>query len=190
MAAERKTRTPITTRRGDGGYTSLWGGDEVPKYDPRPDAYGTLDEASALVGLARTQTQHAEVRLELLRLQNDLFRMMSELASGQAHAGDIATTEAQVLDVERRIARVRDTLELPEMFTISATPNAAVLDVARTVIRRAERIVARLLHEGVIANGDTLRYLNRASDLAFVLARWEEHLDGVPYATVSAADLE
>jgi cob(I)alamin adenosyltransferase len=73
---------------------------------------------------------------------------------------------------------------------ISATVNSATLDVARTVIRRAERIVARLLHEGVVENGALLRYLNRASDMAFLLARLEEQLDGVPYLTISAGDLD
>jgi cob(I)alamin adenosyltransferase len=183
-------RTPVTTRRGDGGYTSLWGGDEVAKYDPRPEAYGTVDEAAAVVGQARTQTRHAEMRKELLRLQNDLFRLMSELASGQAHTGEIAIGKAQVAEIDGRIERVRDACDLPEMFTIAATPVSAVIDVARTVIRRAERLVARMLHDGVIANADTLRYLNRASDLAFVLARWEEKLDGVAYMTISAQDLE
>jgi len=190
MADGKKSRTPVTTRRGDGGYTSLWGGEEVAKYDPRPEAYGTIDEATAVIGQARAQTRHPELRRELLRLQNDLFRLMSELASGAAHGGEMATTEAHVAAMDTRIVRVRDALDLPEMFTISATPTSAVIDVARTVIRRAERGVARMLHEGVIANGETLRYLNRASDLAFVLARWEEKLDGVPYMTISAADLD
>jgi cob(I)alamin adenosyltransferase len=180
----------VTTRRGDGGYTSLWGGDEVPKYDPRPDAYGTIDEATAMLGLARVQTRHAGVRRQLLRLQNDLFRVMSELAAGRVHAGEYAINTAIVSDIESRIVEVRDACELPEMFTISATQVSAVLDVARTIIRRAERTVAKMLHEDVIANQDVLRYLNRASDLAFVLARWEEKLDGVPYQTISAADLK
>jgi cob(I)alamin adenosyltransferase len=187
--ATRKTRTPVTTRRGDGGYTSLWGGEEVAKYDPLPNAFGVIDEATAILGMARTATAHREVRQELLRLQNDLFRLMSELASGSAHSGEIAVTTAQVAEIEARIVRVRDACDLPEFFTIAATRNSAVLDLARTVIRRAEREVARLVHEGVVANVEALRYLNRASDLAFVLARYEEKLDGVPYQTISKADL-
>jgi cob(I)alamin adenosyltransferase len=162
----------------------------VPKYDPRPEAYGTLDEAGAIVGQARTATRHEEVRAELLRLQNDLFRMMSELASSKGKVGQVSVGEEQIADIEARIARIRDASELPELFVISATPNAATLDVARTVIRRAERVVARLLHEGVIENGDLVRFLNRASDLAFLLARYEEKLDGVPYQTISARDLD
>jgi cob(I)alamin adenosyltransferase len=188
--AKKKTRTPVTTRRGDGGYTSLWGGDEVPKYDPRLEAVGTLDEAGALVGQARTMTQHAEVRKEALRLQNDLYRLMSELSAGKAHAEEFSINAGNVSDIEARIVRIRDAADLPEMFTISATPAAAVFDVARTVVRRAERGVARMLHEGLITNRDTVRFLNRASDLAFVLARFEERLAGVPYQTISAKDLE
>jgi cob(I)alamin adenosyltransferase len=190
MTRSKKTRTPVTTRRGDGGYTSLWGGEEVAKYDGRPSAYGTIDEATAILGMARVSTRHDEVRREIVRLQNDLFRLMSELAAGSAHSGEIAVTADQVLDIEGRIGRVRDACDLPEMFVVAATPNSATLDVARTVIRRAEREVARLLHERVIVNAEALRYLNRASDLAFVLSRWEEKLDGVPYQTTSKKDLE
>ncbi|MDQ6748104.1 MAG: cob(I)yrinic acid a,c-diamide adenosyltransferase [Candidatus Dormibacteraeota bacterium] len=188
--ATKKTRTPVTTRRGDGGYTSLWGGEEVAKYDGRPSAYGTIDEATAVLGQARAATRHDEVRREIVRLQNDLFRLMSELAAGSAHSGEIAVSAGQVLDIEERIGRVRDACDLPEMFVIAATQNSATLDLARTVIRRAEREVAKLLHEHVIANPETLKYLNRASDLAFVLSRWEEKLDGVPYQTISKQDLE
>lgn len=187
--AAKKSRTPITTRRGDGGYTSLWGGEEVAKYDGRPSAYGTIDEATAVLGIARAGTRHDEVRREIVRLQNDLFRLMSELAAGSAHSGEIAVTTEQVGGIEARIARVRDACDLPEMFVIAATQVSATLDLARTVIRRAEREVARLLHANVISNPETLRYLNRASDLAFVLSRWEEKLDGVPYQTISKEDL-
>jgi len=188
--ATKKTRTPVTTRRGDGGYTSLWGGEEVAKYDGLPTAYGTVDEATAVLAVARTGTAHAEIRGELEHLQEDLFRLMSELASGSAHSGEVAMTAEHVRAVELRVERVRDACDLPQFFTIAATPNSAVLDLARTVIRRAEREVARLLHEGVISNPDTLRYLNRASDLAFVLSRYEEKLDGVPFQTISKKDLD
>jgi cob(I)alamin adenosyltransferase len=190
VADGRKSRTPVTTRRGDGGYTSLWGGEEVAKYDPRPEAYGTLDEATAVLGQARTASRHHAVQHELMTLQNDLFRMMSVLAAGSAKSDEVAFGEAQVEDIEARIVRIRDDLQLPEMFVVAATPNAATLDVARTVIRRAERLVARMLHDGLIDNRDTLRFLNRASDLAFVLARLEERSDGVPYQTISAANLD
>src|SRR5207302_3998563 len=120
---------------------------------------------------------------------NDLFRMMSELASGTAKSGEFQVTDDEVSGIEARIEEVREALPLPEAFVISATQNSATLDVARTVIRRAERGVARMLHEGVVSNGALLRYLNRASDLAFLLARLEEYLDGVPYLTISAEDL-
>jgi cob(I)alamin adenosyltransferase len=99
-------------------------------------------------------------------------------------------TAEQVAEIESRIGRVRDACDLPEMFTIAATSTSAALDLARTVIRRAEREVARLMHDRVISNPETLRYLNRASDLAFVLSRWEEKLDGVPYQTISKKDLD
>jgi cob(I)alamin adenosyltransferase len=185
----KKTRTPVTTRRGDGGYTSLWGGDEVAKHDPRVDAYGTVDEATAVLGQARLSTRHAEVRRHLVSLQLDLFRLTSELAAGRAKAGEHAIETKHVSGLEARIFEVRDTLDLPAKFVVSATPTAATLDVARTVIRRAERLVARLLHDGLVDNPETLRLLNRASDLAFVLARLDERLEGVAYMTVSGEDI-
>jgi cob(I)alamin adenosyltransferase len=185
-----KTRTPVTTRRGDGGYTSLWGGDEVPKYDPRPDAYGTVEEATAFLGMARLATRHAEIRRELTALHLELYRVMTDLASGKVHKGELAVTEAHVLAIDSRIERIRDVCELPALFVVPATHNSAVLDVARTVVRRSERLVARLVHDGVIENVQVLKFLNRVSDLLFVLARWEEKLDGVPYQTISASDLE
>jgi len=168
----------------------LWGGEEVAKYDGLPSAYGTVDEATAVLAIARNASGHPEVRAEIEVLQGDLFRLMSELASGSAHSGEISIDASHVSALEARIVAVRDACELPQFFTIAATRNSAVLDLARTVIRRAEREVARLLHQGTISNADTLRYLNRASDLAFVLSRWEEKLDGVPYQTISKADLD
>jgi cob(I)alamin adenosyltransferase len=186
----KKSRTPVTTRRGDRGYTSLWGGEEVPKYDLRPEAYGTIDEATAILGQARIMSAHPEVRKQTLHLQRDLFRLMAELAAGRGKAGEQTLDAETVADIESRIVEIRDRLDLPEMFVISATLTSAVLDTARAVIRRAERVLARLLHEGIVENPETLRYLNRGSDLVFVLARLEEKLDGVPYLTISAADLE
>jgi cob(I)alamin adenosyltransferase len=184
-----KRRAVVTTRRGDGGYTSLWGGDEVPKYDLRPEAFGTLDEACMVLSLARVRTRHDDVRRHLLRLHNDLYRLMAELASGHAHGGEVQVDAALVLELEARVVEVRERCELPERFTIPATETSAIVDLARTVIRRAERGVARLLHEGLVRNPETLRFLNRASDLAFLLARLEERLDGVPYQTISREDL-
>jgi cob(I)alamin adenosyltransferase len=186
----RRTKTPITTRKGDSGHTHLWSGERVSKYDLRVEAGGSIDEAAAVLGQARTGTRHEEVRAQLLQLQNDLFLVMSELSWTKDEGRQLRVGEELVADAEDRIAMVRDQCDLPASFVIAATPNSATLDVARTVIRRAERTVTRMVHEGVIDNPNLLKYLNRASDLAFLLARWEEKLDGVPYHTISAADVE
>src|SRR5258708_16708095 len=106
MAAKKKTRTPVTTRRGDGGYTSLWGGDEVAKYDPRVEATGILDEAGALVGPARPNTQHAAVRKQALPLPNDLYRPMSEISPGGAHSGDFSIRAAHRTALDATIQRL------------------------------------------------------------------------------------
>ena len=162
----------------------------MAKYDIRPETVGTIDEATAALGMVRTLTQHHPVGNHVLQLQRDLFRLMSELSAGRPMEGIKPADTRMVEEIEGRIAAVRDTLDLPASFVIAATPNAAILDLARTIIRRAERSCARMLHDGVIQNQDVLRYLNRASDLAFVLARMEEKMSGVAYQTIGAADVE
>src|SRR5437660_428432 len=138
-----KTRTPVTTRRGDGGYTSLWGGEEVAKYDLRPEAYGSIDEAAAVLGQARTATRHEPVRQHILLLQKDLFRLTSELAAGSSMAGQYQITADNVADIEERTAEVRDASDLPDNFVLAAPQVSATLRVARTGIRRAAGGVAR-----------------------------------------------
>jgi len=171
----------VTTGTGDAGYTSLLGEQRVPKYDPRPDTFGTVDEATSALGLARAATADPKVKDIILRMQRDLYVLMAELATppeNQAAVGMRVTAE-HVAQLEATEERLKAEVEIPNKFIIPGdSPDGAALDLARTIIRRAERMAARLLHEGVIGNGEVVRYLNRLSDVVFILARYLEAKQG------------
>lgn len=170
----------LYTRRGDDGFTGLLGPERVPKHDLRPEAYGTVDEVQAVLGVARA-SGCARATAEILRsIQKDLHRLMAELAgvgSGESpFAGSI--TAEHVGRLEGWIAEAEARVELPAAFVVpgDSKPGAA-LHHARTVARRAERRVVRLAHEGLLPNDDLIQYLNRLSSLLFVLACAEDLAD-------------
>lgn len=163
----------IYTKTGDAGQTSLFGGTRVSKSDPRVAAYGDVDELNAHLGLARTTTNDAELAAELLRLQRDLFALGAQLADpGEKIASHVSKAVLRDGDVER-LEQLIDTLdaELPPLrhfILAGGSPGGAALHVARAVCRRAER--------GMVAldppiDSVLLKYINRLSDLLFVLAR-------------------
>ncbi len=167
----------VVTRTGDGGYTGLIGKERVPKWDPRPDTFGTLDEATSALGIARAVTENERVRELILGLQRELYLLMAELAlSPEAYAeSQFKITEQHVAALEKASEALKQDVEIGHVFVIPGeTLPSAALDLARTVVRRGERLAARLFHDGVIGNAEVLRYLNRLSDLLFVLARYEE----------------
>ena len=174
-------RAKVTTRTGDTGYTGLIGKERVPKWDPRPDTFGTLDEATSALGIARAVTENERVRELILSLQRELYLLMAELAlSPEAYAeSQFKITEEHVAALERTADALKQDVQIGHVFVIPGeTLPSAALDLARTVVRRGERLAARLYHDGVIANAEVLRYLNRLSDLLFVLARYEEAQTG------------
>ena len=163
------------TGRGDDGYTSLIGGARVAKYDPRPEAYGTLDEASAALGLARATATLPEVRVAILDMQRALYRLMAELATVEGKTSAYDMTEADVARVEELTDRFTARVPVQREFVVPGdTVAGAALDVARTVVRRGERLATRLVHEGHNANPHVLRFLNRLSSLLFILGRYED----------------
>lgn len=167
----------VTTRTGDTGYTGLIGKERVPKWDPRPDTFGTLDEATSALGIARAVSTDTRVREVILALQRELYLLMAELAlSPEAYADSpFKITEEHVSALDRTTEELKQGVEIGNQFIIPGeTLPSAVLDLARTVVRRGERLAVRLHHEGIIENAEVLRYLNRLSDLLFVLARYEE----------------
>ncbi len=164
----------VTTGTGDTGYTSLLGDARVPKYDPRPDTFGTVDEATSALGLARALTADTDARALILRVQRDLYVLMAELATPPEHldAVGMRITPEHTRWLESAEEELMTKVEIPNKFVIPGdTPDGAALDLARTIVRRAERMAARLLHDGTIANGEIVRYLNRCSDFIFILAR-------------------
>ena len=165
------------TRRGDDGYTGLLGPERVPKYDTRLEAYGTIDELQAVLGLARASGCEARDREILLAVERDCHKMMAELAASgyrsKPFAGGI--TSAHVDQLERWIGELEAQVGMPTGFVIpgDSQPGAA-LHLARTICRRAERLVAQLAHNGVLAGDGALRYINRLSSLLFVMACLED----------------
>lgn len=167
----------IYTRKGDDGTTSLWYGGRVAKDDLRTDAYGTLDEATSALGLARAKSGDAQHAADLLRLQNELFVAGAELATGrdarERLEPGVSRLEDDMVDwLEERIDAYMSQVDLPPKFVIpGGTELSAQLDVARSVLRRAERRIVALERAGGLEGSAALRYVNRASDLLFAMAR-------------------
>lgn len=165
--------TRIYTRGGDKGQTSLADGRRVDKHDLRVAAYGSVDEANAVIGLARLHTG-GEADALLARVQNDLFDLGADLATPEAEAPKhppLRILAGQVEALEQAIDRWNATLEPLASFVLpGGSAAAAWLHLGRTVVRRAEREATALVEREPV-NPEALRYLNRLSDLLFVLAR-------------------
>jgi cob(I)alamin adenosyltransferase len=172
----------IYTRKGDDGTTSLWYGGRVAKTDARTEAYGSIDEADATLGAARSLCgpDDTELAADLLSLQRQLFVAGAELATAQEaaarlEAGVSRVTDAMVEALEPTIDRYMDRVDLPPKFVIpGGTRLSAQLDVARATLRRAERRVVTLKEADGLASEAVLRFLNRASDLVFAMARFAD----------------
>ena len=174
----------IYTRRGDDGSTGLFHGGRVGKDSAGPEAYGTVDEAVAALGTARTQASGALAE-RILEVQRELFVVAAELATGADRRHRLQpsvslVTADMVSDVERRIDQVSAERGLPGEFVVpGGSPAAAALDLARAITRRAERrAVTHLRAEGVEGSA-VVPYLNRLADYLYVLARSAE-ADWVP----------
>ena len=181
--------TKIYTRTGDDGSTGLGDGERVPKTDIRVEAYGTVDEANAAVGLAIVQAEasvasngpaasrHGEIGRLLKSIQHDLFDVGADLCcpvpADEKPGARLRITAAQTKRLEDAIDTHNDRLRPLNSFILpGGTPLSAALHLARTITRRAERAtVALLAHRGETTNPETVKYLNRLSDLLFVLCR-------------------
>jgi cob(I)alamin adenosyltransferase len=188
-------KSAVATRRGDDGTTGLlFGGDRVAKDDPRTEAYGTIDEAVAALGLARAQlgvkrrigTLNAgfgDLPALLLRLQRELFVVGAELATqpsarDRQHDGVSRVSETMVDGLEALLRDAEAHITMPTEFVVPGeTPTSAALELARTIVRRAERRVVTLRSDGLIPEGRVLPYLNRLADLLWVLARAAEQAE-------------
>jgi cob(I)alamin adenosyltransferase len=172
----------IYTKTGDDGTTGLYGGTRLPKDALRLRAYGTVDEANAAIGLARAQLQDVEIDGVLDGLQNALFDLGADLATPQdsPYGKNISRmSEDDVSTLERLIDRFEEELEPLRQFILpGGQPAAAALHLARTIVRRAEREVVSLARDEWV-NPAAAIYLNRLSDLLFVLARAVNHQAGI-----------
>jgi cob(I)alamin adenosyltransferase len=171
----------IYTRTGDDGTTALGSGERRPKYDLRIAAYGTIDELNACLGIARLHTADQPAADAMLaRIQNDLFDLGADLCTPESAAGKgpggarLAVSDAQVTRLEQEIDALNAELNPLRSFVLpGGTPAAASLHLARTVCRRAERLMVELAHKpGETVSAAALKYVNRLSDLLFVASRF------------------
>jgi cob(I)alamin adenosyltransferase len=169
----------IYTKTGDDGTTGRLYGGRISKADLATEAYGTVDEAVAALGTARALSADADGAALILRLQRELFVVGADLATNpderaKLKPGVSLVTPSMVDALEGEIDRSVEAHPLPNEFIVpGANPASASLDVARTVVRRAERRAVELRASGAAVNADVLRYLNRLADLLFVVARWQ-----------------
>ena len=167
----------IYTRTGDDGTTALGSGKRVAKYDLRVEAYGTVDETNAVIGLARLHTGEANPELDVMlaRIQNDLFDLGADLCVPEKDgATGLQVSDAQVARLESEIDEMNRALEPLRSFVLpGGTPAASFLHLARTVSRRAERLVVALASRpDEPVSEPAIRYVNRLSDFLFVAARY------------------
>lgn len=168
---------------GDEGYTGLIGGERQAKDAPRIDALGELDEATSAIGLARALATRAASKPVLLRVQRELYVLMAEVAAPDPDTLTRRLGPAEVAGVEADIATLEQDVSVSGFVIPGDTPGEAALDLARAVVRRAERRVVGLVHQGHLQNVQLIRYLNRLSLLLYYLARADERAAGQEAST-------
>ena len=182
----------LYTKYGDEGETSLLYGGRVSKANIHCEAYGATDETASAMGLARALSEDERVRKTLLELEREMFTVGAELATVperydtfKQHFSPLS--EAMTARLEGLIDDLQGEVTLPRAFIMpGASPASAAMDMARTSVRRAEREAVRLRDAGGLVNVEILKYLNRVSDLLFILARYEDR--GLPMEKLTGDD--
>jgi cob(I)alamin adenosyltransferase len=171
----------IATKRGDGGQTGLSGGIRVSKTHPRVECYGTIDELISQMGFARSICHDADIADRVERIQRELYKVGSAIATPpESKKTPPEITAAMVDALEVEVHRIEaEPGVLADWSLPGGAPDAAALDVARTVCRRAERLAAALVEAGIIQNPSILAYLNRLSDVLWLFGRLVEARLGV-----------
>lgn len=170
----------VYTKKGDDGTTGLFYGGRVSKDHPAPEAYGTVDEAVALLGIARAEAP-AETAARILELQRQLFVVAAELATNPAKRdqlvdGTSRVTEAMVTQIEEWIDETTEAVGLPDQFLVPGADRfPALLDAARAVVRRSERRVVTYAREADLEASFVIPYLNRLADYLYMMVRAAEH---------------
>jgi cob(I)alamin adenosyltransferase len=176
-ARPRRPSARVATRTGDGGETSLFGKERVRKTDPRVEALGDLDETQSVLGLARSLAPRSSLGRELLELQRGLYVVMAEVATPREDLGRLKerVDGAAVARLDQVLETLKKKTPIEGRFVIPGENRfSASLDHARTVARRAERRVVECVDAGYVSGSELLPWLNRLSDLLFVLARTSE----------------
>mgnify|MGYP000920910349 CR=1 FL=1 len=166
----------IVTKTGDDGLTGLWSGERVRKDDPRVEAYGTVDELDSVLGEARHRLKRDDCRQIVDEIQRDLYRVAGQLAT-RSGTFSKPVTDADEARLAGYVARYEAEIPLTGFVIPGSNPQSAKLDVARTVCRRAERRIVSLAWDADVPE-PLRKYMNRLSDLLFMLARAEEASDG------------
>ena len=172
----------IYTKTGDDGTTGLFGGERVSKSAVRIEAYGTVDELNAVLGLAVFHVQDKHLKDLLLELQHDLFILGADLATSSSASSDRVQriSPEAVVRIEKMIDELEDNLEPLKNFILpGGGRGASYLHLARNVCRRGERLIVKLASEETIGS-TVVQYVNRLSDFLFVLARYSNHVEGIP----------
>ena len=172
--------SPLYTRAGDEGHTGLLGEGRVAKFDLRIEALGALDEATAALGLARSSARVAQSAVLIIEIQRDLYRLMAEVGATSENAAAFRSIDAaRVKWLETQTDALGETVPMPREFILPGeNPSSAAMSLARTVVRRAERRVVELFHQGKLENPHLLAYLNRLSSLCFALELLENQHAG------------
>lgn len=172
--------TRFYTGTGDDGFTGVLGEGRIPKYHPKTEAIGTLDEATAALGVARSICRSAGFHELVMTIQRDLYGLMAEVSATPENADRFRVIDAtRVTWLEDQAEKYSQIAEIPKEFVLPGdSPGGAALSLARTVVRRAERRVAELLHTSEISNKELLKYLNRLSSLCFVMELVENQSNG------------
>jgi cob(I)alamin adenosyltransferase len=195
MSPRSPIDSAVATTRGDDGTTGLlYGGDRIPKDDPRTEAYGTIDEAVAALGLARANLGVKRwigtlpaglggLAALILRFQRELFVVGAELSTNpdawdRLEDGRTRVSESMVRELEQDLVQLEASIEMPKEFVVPGeTPTSAALELARTILRRAERRAVGLQRAGLVPGTHLIPYLNRLADLIWVLARAAERAE-------------
>ena len=168
------------TTTGDDGTSGLLGKNRLPKDHPLFEAIGDIDEANAALGVARASSNKQEIKEIILSIQRDLYKLMAELAAAPENAERFRYIETNhTAWLEKQIKEIGRGLKIPSEFIIpGSTVASAHMDMARVIVRRAERRMSALFHQEILYNEEILRYMNRLSSLCFILELWE--IDGPP----------
>ena len=175
---------------GDDGTTGLFGHERVPKDDLRPEAYGTIDEATSALGVAKCAGVEPRTQELIENAQRGLYVIMGELATTAENLDKLPSliSQADVDNVDAWCGEIEGAISVPNQFILPGGCTAsAQLDVARAVVRRAERVCVTALRRGISDNASIVRYLNRLSTLLYLLARYEDDRKGVLLALTKGA---